>query len=352
MLRTFIRLTTVLVVASLPIPMQAQSPDIAREVTSTFRDAMREAMREARWAARSWSESSEARQGPLQTEKIAKSFKVGAAGTLDIANVSGDITITEGGGDTITVDAVKRFHGSEADAKDQFTRATVSMAERAGRVEIRTTYTGRNVRVSVGYTVVAPAGTTVISRSVSGDIRVTGIRGDVHAESVSGDIVATNTPAASLLKTVSGDVTATGLASQDELRAGSISGNVVVRGAKLRSINADSISGDINLADVTAEQVTCGSISGEIDFAGPLSKSGRYEMKSQSGNVRLTLAGTTGFELDAQTFSGNVRSDLPVTLKAGEPAGGHRKGIRGVNGDGSAQLLLKSFSGDITIAKK
>lgn len=85
-----------------------------------------------------------------------------------------------------------------------------------------------------------------------------------------------------------------------------------------------------------------------------LAKGGRYEFKSQSGDIRLTLVGTTGFEVDANTFSGDVRSDLPVTVRPGEPVGGRglRKGIHGVNGDGSAQLRLTSFSGSIVIAKK
>ncbi len=69
------------------------------------------------------------------------------------------------------------------------------------------------------------------------------------------------------------------------------------------------------------------------------------------------MAGTPGFELDASSFSGNVRSDLPVTLPRGQPVGGGHgpgKKIRGTHGDGSAQLVLASFSGDIVIgaAKK
>ena len=57
-------------------------------------------------------------------------------------------------------------------------------------------------------------------------------------------------------------------------------------------------------------------MSGNIEFDAPLTKGGRYEFTSHSGNVRIVLSGNTGFELDADTFSGSVRSDLPVTLRA------------------------------------
>jgi DUF4097 and DUF4098 domain-containing protein YvlB len=349
MIRTFIRFITVLTVMLLPVPMQAQAPDIAREVQKTVHDAMRTAMA----AMHDWTGEMDFQKGPEQTEKTSKSFKVGPSGTLDIGNVSGDMVITEGGGDTITVDATKRTRVAAGEAKDQFERCTVSMAERMGRVEVRVNYTGNNNRVSVDYAVTAPAGTTIIARSVSGDVRITGIRGDVRVDTVSGDITATSTPAASLLKSVSGDVVVSGVASQSDLRVSSVSGNVDLRGAKLHGLEVSSISGDLRLTDVSADNLTSSAISGDVVFLGPLARGGRYEMKSQSGDLNLTLTGTTGFELDAQTFSGNIKSDLPITLRPGEKIGGAgHKGIHGMSGDGSAQLLLKSFSGDITIGKK
>jgi DUF4097 and DUF4098 domain-containing protein YvlB len=127
-----------------------------------------------------------------------------------------------------------------------------------------------------------------------------------------------------------------------------------VNGAKVRSLDADSISGDVELRGVVCDRVTARSISGNLSFEGTLEKSGRYELRSQSGDVHLALVGGTGFEVDAGTFSGNVRSDLPVTVRSGDAGSGRaaRHSLHGVFGDGSAQLVLKSFSGDITIAKK
>jgi hypothetical protein len=53
-----------------------------------------------------------------------------------------------------------------------------------------------------------------------------------------------------------------------------------------------------------------------------------------------------------------VRSDFPLTLRAGSERGGERRGprlnrsIRGSYGDASAIVNLKSFSGDITVTKQ
>ncbi len=339
MVRFIVRLAAVLIVASLPVPLSAQ------EV---------QAPHPPRWHGMSWLASYEARQGPETTEKITRSFKVGPDGTLDIGNVAGRIVVTAGGRDTIDVLAVKRIRSREGDAKAQLEKAVVAMTERAGRVEVRTTYTERNARVTVDYMVTAPAGTSVYARSISGDIRIEGIKGEVRAEAVSGDVMAIGTPGVTLARSVSGEVTVSGAASPAELRASSVSGTVTVRDAKVRNLDADSISGDLSLGGTECERVTARTVSGSIAFAGPLARNGRYDFKSQSGDIRLALAGDTGFDVDASSFSGTIRSDLPVTTRqGGEPSGRHaRHGLHGVHGDGSAQLLLSSFSGDITIARK
>jgi len=94
-----------------------------------------------------------------------------------------------------------------------------------------------------------------------------------------------------------------------------------------------------------------------FDFDGSLSHAGRYEFSAHSGGVRLVLANTTGFDLDASTFSGSIRSDFPVTLRSSNGTGSERRGmsnraIRGTFGDASAVLSIRSFSGSVVITKK
>jgi hypothetical protein len=368
MLRFLIRLMAVVIVASLPVPLHAQAPPappappaLPAPPMSGFEQAVTRAVtaaHEAAWNAMSWKESWEAKQGPENVERTSKAFKVGASGTLDIGNVSGDIIVNEGGSDTITIDAVKKYRGRDADARDQFARVQVTMVDRGGgRIEVRTVYNRemRNHKAWVDYTVTAPAGSSVLAHNISGDIKVTNIKGEVRIDTVSGDVVAAGTPGATLVRTVSGDANVSGVSNANELRAATVSGDVTVMGAKVRALDADSISGTVHLSDVTCDRATAKSVSGDITFGGALARGGRYEFKSQSGDIRVTLVGTPGFELDASSFSGNVRSDLPITLRAGESVGGGLgpgKKIRGTHGDGSAQLVLSSFSGNVVISRK
>jgi DUF4097 and DUF4098 domain-containing protein YvlB len=345
------RLACTVAALSLSAPLFAQVPSPATPSTPTAQTARRN----TGWAAMSWLESWQGRQGPETTERIVKTFKVGPNGSLDLATVSGDVIVNEGGGDTITIDAIKRVRSRSADdAKQQMANTNVSMAQSGNRVEVKVNYSGRRGG-SVDFTVTAPAGTTLNVRSVSGDVRVRNIKGEVRLESVSGDVSATGTPNVALIKTVSGDLEQAGVSTQDNLDVSTISGDLTVRNIKARAINAESVSGEIVLNDVTCDRATVKSVSGDVQYSGPLARNGRYELGSHSGDVRITLPGDIGFDLEASTFSGDVRSDLPVTTRAGESlmgGSGRRHGLRGRHGDGSVFLVLNTFSGDITIARK
>ena len=96
------------------------------------------------------------------------------------------------------------------------------------------------------------------------------------------------------------------------------------------------------------------TVQGNLDYSGELVRNGRYEFTSHSGDIRLALSGTTGFELVANTFSGTVRSDFAFNRgrgAEGQVIQGPRV-IRGAVGDASAMLVLRAFSGNVTIARR
>ena len=146
------------------------------------------------------------------------------------------------------------------------------------------------------------------------------------------------------------------IGTQTTLVLSTISGTVIGTGLKVRALEAGSVSGDVRLIGSEVERLEAKSVSGSIEFEAPLAKGGRYEFTSHSGNVRIMVSGNTGFELDADTFSGSVRSDVPVTLRAmGRTEQGTRRGsnraIRGSYGDASAFLSVRGHSGRSSFQK-
>lgn len=305
----------------------------------------------------------EARQGPEQVEKVTETQKVGDGAILDLSHLAGDIRVTGGSGSEIRIEATKRVrHRDPNEAKRLLEALRVEVNNFNGRVEVRTIYPrraatrGSGISASVDYVIGVPAGATVTLKSISGDIHVTNVKGEVRAETVSGDVNIGGTPNVTIAKTVSGDVFARDIGTQTTLVLGTVSGSVVGTGLRVRTLEAGSVSGNVRLTGSEIERLEARSVSGNIEFDAPLVKGGRYEFTSHSGNVRVVLSGNTGFELDADTFSGSVRSDLPVTLRTIGTAERDRRrsnrAIRGSYGDASAMLSVRSHSGSVVITKK
>jgi DUF4097 and DUF4098 domain-containing protein YvlB len=249
------------------------------------------------------------------------------------------------------------------EARELLTLVTVETSERNGRAEVKTRYPSgdenrrnnrRNFNVSVTFNVTAPSGTRLNVNSVSGNIKVSDIKGEISAGTVSGNVSVTSAGAVATAKSVSGNVEIVNAQGDESLDASSVSGDVTVQRVSVRRIDAGSVSGNVKLEEVQCERAEAHSTSGNITFSGPLARRGRYALKSFSGEVHLAVSGGTGFEVDATTFSGEVRSDLPITMRsnAGQNERRHRRSLSGTYGDGSAVLELSTFSGSIVIARK
>jgi len=299
-------------------------------------------------------------RGPEQTERFSRKVRLGRDGRVSIQNISGDIVVTSGSGDEVSIEAIKRGRGDQR----QLAAVRIVVDDRPGRVDVRTEYDrngfDRNNNVSVDYTVVVPNGAAVEMKSISGNVKVTGVRGAVRADTVSGNVITTDTPNVEAAKTISGDVTLAGITTDGNLSIGSVSGTVRARNVKAHGLDLGSVSGDVTLTDVTCDRLSAKSVSGGFEYTGSLARGGMYDVNVHSGTVRFVLVNPAGFELTANTFSGSIRSDLPLTIGGGSDRdrdGGRRRGInnrsmRATFGDGSATLSVRTFSGDIVIARR
>ncbi len=301
----------------------------------------------------------EARQGGEQSERVTQTYKVGADGSLDLSNLSGDVRVTAGGGNEIRIEAVKRARHRDGDeAKALLDRLRIEMNNVGGRVEIRAVYprTSGRTSASVDFVITVPASAAVSLKTISGNIVVINVRGEVRADTISGDLELSGTPNVPMAKTVSGTLTARGIAGAAALTLASISGNIVTSDLKVRALDANTVSGDLLLRGLQVERLEAKAVSGNIDFAAPLARGGRYSFNSHSGDVRVAIVNGAGFELDANTFSGSIRSDFPITLRTDTDGRGGRgresRTVRGSYGDASAYLSVRSFSGSVVIAKQ
>jgi hypothetical protein len=349
MMRQTVILLALLVLVAAPAPAGAQP------IPKAIRSAVRETLENVRGVARYQQGREE------QTDRQTRTFRIGADGELSLGNIAGDIVVTRGGGSEVTLEIVKTARARTVEeAREMLRLVEVSAVERNGRAEVKTVYprddqrnNRRNANLSVTYTIAAPAGTRLTVGSVSGSITVSDIKGDLSLNTVSGSVKATNAGRIANAKSVSGNVEIVETQADGEVEAESVSGNVVARKVNARQLTLGSISGTVVMEDVRCERVEGHSISGSVEYSGVLAKNGRYEFRSHSGDIRLSVTGGTGFELDANSFSGSLRSDLPLKLEnAGNDRRRPQRALRGVWGDGSAVVNITTFSGSVVIARR
>lgn len=130
------------------------------------------------------------RNGPEQTERFSRKLKLGKDGRVSVQNIAGDITVSAGTGDEVSIEAVKRTRGD----RSELAAIHIIVDERSGRVDVRTEgeenrydRNRRSNQVSVDYTLVVPVSATVDLHSVSGTNSFSGsVRSDLPMTLTSG----------------------------------------------------------------------------------------------------------------------------------------------------------------------
>jgi DUF4097 and DUF4098 domain-containing protein YvlB len=293
-----------------------------------------------------------------QTRRETKTLTLGPSGALDLDTLGGDITVTVGTGRDTIVEIVRISRGrTEADAVAGLDQFAVNVEQRGTRASVSSRYQQQDrrsaYRVHANYNVTAPAGTTMTIKSLGGNIRVKGIRGDLSADTAGGNIEISGAGRVSHVKTLGGNLTLTEVTSDEAIVAETFGGNVNIQALKARRLSASTTGGDVIARDVACESADLSSLGGSVEYAGTLARSGRYTLHSTGGNIRFYPTGNVGFELDASTFAGEIRSDLPLQTTGSASQGrGMQRTLHGTSGDGSAIVKATTMSGNVVIGRK
>jgi len=259
-------------------------------------------------------------------------------GFLDLTEIAGDVVV-----DTWDRDEVRVRAWAE--------RGRVESSLSRSRVLLRTLRgTGRNVRESVGESgihVTVPAGARLKLTTSAGDLRVSGVRGELEAATTAGDVTVADGAGLTSIGTVAGDVSVRGLAG--DLVVKTTSGTVEVRGVE-GEVRIGTVSGDVTVLDAASRAVTARTTIGDVTYDGPFARGGRYEFATHSGDVRLVLPAGVNAEMTMQSFSGSMDTDFPVTL-AGARSATRPRTLEFVIGEGGARVRAETFSGDVVLRR-
>jgi hypothetical protein len=288
---------------------------------------------------------------PWTEDKFSRTVPIGARNSFELSNLAGDITITGVEGERVRISAIRRVREPNVEAaRALLQNITIRIMERGGGVEVLTEVPGGRIPpIVVDYAVSLPTTADITLRTLRGVIRVDNVKGELRAESFLGDMALSSVGTVKSAKAL-GNLTISG-AEGDELNGTTLSsGTLLVRNVHARTMELRSFGGHILLSAVQCDRCTVNSVSGNIEFTGVLRRDARYNLNSNSGDIRLITPGTVGFNLDAMT-GGTIRNEFALRPASGPPPASERI-LRGSYGDGSAILSLRSFTGAVSVVKE
>jgi len=224
---------------------------------------------------------------------------------------------------------------SEAEADQVLDRVRFSMRQDTGLLEVaEPRHDGSTfgsivrmlglggARVEASISVQLPRGTSVAYTGVSADLIVMGIRGTQEYRTVSGDIVLSD--------------------AGGQVRVNGVSGDVSLRAEAPIGLHANTVSGDLSVIAPRVEESRIVTVSGDVELEAALGSSASHRVETVSGD--LWLGAASGLTMEVRGLS----TDVEVNVQ--HRSEGSRERRRYVIGDGSAQVLFSSMSGDVTIS--
>lgn len=192
-----------------------------------------------------------------------------------------------------------------------------------------------------------PYGCTVRIGTVSADVEVSKLTGNVEIETVSGDIDVEGELKELEAESISGELKLD--VKSEQLDASTVSGEILLRNGT-GSAKIESVSGELELIGTRFGEVELNTVSGGIRFDGDFVGKGGLFAESHSGEISLVLPESIEADFDLSTLSGDIDSDFGPSERHSRKRsffGGREMSFS--TGDGDIRIKAETFSGDITI---
>lgn len=223
-------------------------------------------------------------------------------------------------------------------------RSKVSIRPGDGSLSV---VSSRGATGSVDYEITVPAWMPVKVEGEFNFVDAQGLQGEFSAQSVRGDIVVRGGTGFVSAKSVQGEVSIDG--ARGKINASSVNEGITLTNCS-GEIVADTTNGDIFLNKVESGSVELTTVNGDIMFDGVPAANGRYQMSTHNGDIIVAIPESAGVTFNVRTYQGDFSSALATKGPAPSQARGGRR-LQYILGNGSAEMELESFGGEIQLRK-
>ncbi|MDQ3690843.1 MAG: DUF4097 family beta strand repeat-containing protein [Chloroflexota bacterium] len=263
--------------------------------------------------------------------------EIGESGELSLRVTDPDVEMRGGDGSVARVRV--RFEiraASDAVADEIFDRLRYHVRDAVGSLEVAEPRHGLSDSIgSLARLVGIGSGKADVSVEVDAPRSC-----DLYYNGVSSDLTTGGFQARQQYRTVSGDLVLDNIGG--ELRVNGVSGDISLRAsAPLTALEISTVSGDISAIAPRIEHLRATTVSGDVEVEGTLAAGPEHRIETVSGDLSLGVADHLSVEVRGLSTDVDIR--LPHRSE------GSRDRRRYIIGDGTVQLLFSSMSGDIEV---
>lgn len=274
---------------------------------------------------------------------LNKQFNASGVKGINLKSPGGSIEVKGMDGNTVDVNVKPGKSGVSSkefkkyyDVKIYRNGSTINVA-----IEKKDGFNLKNLfeSMSANITVRVPFNMNVEGETAGGSLDIREIHGNVNMKTLGGHIYLKALKGNLELKTMGGSMTGSELNGKISMKT--MGGSITLDNSK-GDVNVTSSGGNINL-DQIAGSVTAHTLAGNVT-ASMVNLSGDLLLKTNAGNVSITLPKTAGAKLDLDGSNVSLHDDLKVSGNVGK---GHVSG--NLNGGGNYSINAHTYAGNINL---
>jgi DUF4097 and DUF4098 domain-containing protein YvlB len=186
--------------------------------------------------------------------------------------------------------------------------------------------------------------------SVSADVDVEAVLGELSLQSVSGDMKIDVFGSDVEIETVSGDIHLQGDNQEMLTETSSVSGDIEAYNLS-GEVEVESVSGDLELIGGSFQRVRAGTVNGDVEIKAALSSDGRLEVETINGDVEVIFQGSVSARYDIETFNGDIDNCFgPKPERTSKYTPGRELGF--TEGNGDARVQIETLNGGIILCSE
>jgi len=257
-----------------------------------------------------------------------RTLSVSGSPTVSVATGSGYIRMKPGSDNQVHivghVHANSNWFGSDRESRIQQIINNPPISQNGNEIMIGNRHNDNDLfrNISIDYDIAVPRSANLSAATGSGDMEIQDVGASLKAQ------------------TGSGSIKASGIQGQATLGTGS--GEVELHHTGQGDVKAETGSGSLHLFGVSGA-LKASTGSGDIRIDGQPSTD--WKISTGSGSIQLALGPSARFNLDADTGSGSIKVDQPITMQGSL----NRHHVTGTVNGGGPNIRANTGSGDITI---